>query len=151
MTKTTSPFALFSRLVRDAMAPAPPKIEATTSCAVAVDRMIEAASSCVLVEGSDGVLGIVTERDIGLVENAVRDSRESGSLKVRDACELDAYVVDLSAPLDRVLADMAERHIGSVLVVKRGQPAGIFTSSDACHHFGRFLTQFFDSGGDDAA
>ena len=78
-------------------------------------------------------------------------STESASLKVRDACVIDAYVVDLSAPLDRVLAEMAERHIGSVLVVKRGKLAGIFTSSDACNHFGRFLAQFFDAGGDEVA
>ena len=85
------------------------------------------------------------QRDIGLVENAVRGSRKSESLQVSDACVLDAYVVDLSSRLDRVLAEMADRHIGSALVVKHGKLAGIFTTSDACHHFGRFLAQFFES------
>lgn len=133
------------------MTPFPWKVRLDDSLSHATAVMRERNIRHLPVTDGDQLVGIVTERDIGLVENAVRDSRESGSLKVRDACELDAYVVDLSAPLDRVLADMAERHIGSVLVVKRGKLAGIFTSSDACHHFGRFLTQFFDSGGDDAA
>ncbi len=133
------------------MTPFPWKVRLDDSLSHATAVMRERNIRHLPVTDGDQLVGIVTERDIGLVENAVRDSRESGSLKVRDACELDAYVVDLSAPLDRVLADMAERHIGSVLVVKRGKLAGIFTSSDACHHFGRFLTLFFDSGGDDAA
>ncbi len=133
------------------MTPFPWKVRLDDSLSHATAVMRERNIRHLPVTDGDQLVGIVTERDIGLVENAVRDSRDSGSLKVRDACELDAYVADLSAPLDRVLADMAERHIGSVLVVKRGKLAGIFTSSDACHHFGRFLTLFFDSGGDDAA
>jgi acetoin utilization protein AcuB len=137
--------------IKAVMTPFPWKVRLDDSLSHATAVMRERNIRHLPVTDGDQLVGIVTERDIGLVENAVRDSRESGSLKVRDACELDAYVVDLSAPLDRVLADMAERHIGSVLVVKRGKLAGIFTSSDACHHFGRFLTQFFDSGGDDAA
>jgi acetoin utilization protein AcuB len=97
------------------------------------------------------LVGIVTDRDIGLVENATREPAERGALKVRDACVLDAYVVELSEPLDRVLYEMAERHIDSALVVKRGKLAGIFTSSDVCHHFGQFLRMIFDRGSDDVA
>ena len=133
------------------MTPFPWKVRLDDSLSHATAVMRERNIRHLPVTDGDQLVGIVTERDIGLVEQAVGDSRESASLRVRDACVIDAYVVDLSAPLDRVLADMAERHIGSVLVVKRGKLAGIFTSSDACHHFGRFLTLFFDSGGDDAA
>ena len=133
------------------MTPFPWKVRLDDSLSHATAVMRERNIRHLPVTDGDQLVGIVTERDIGLVENAVRDSRESGSLKVRDACELDAYVVDLSAPLDRVLAEMAERHIGSALVVKRGKLAGIFTSSDACHHFGRYLAERFDSGDDDVA
>ena len=100
----------------------------------------------------DGELvGIVTDRDIGLVENATHEPVEREALRVRDVCVLDAYVVELSEPLDRVLREMAERHIDSALVVKRGRLAGIFTASDACHHFGQFLRMIFDRGSDDVA
>jgi len=97
------------------------------------------------------LVGIVTDRDIGLVENATREPVERESLRVRDACVPDAYVVDLSAPLDRVLREMAERHVDSALVVKSGRLAGIFTSTDVCHHFGQFLRMIFDRGSDDVA
>ena len=133
------------------MTPFPWKVRLDDSLSHATAVMRERNIRHLPVTDGDQLVGIVTERDIGLVENAVRDSGERASLTVRDACGLDAYVVDLSAPLDRVLAEMAERHIGSALVVKRGKLAGIFTSSDVCHHFGRFLAQFFGSGGDNAA
>jgi acetoin utilization protein AcuB len=147
--KTNSPNRIPS--IKAVMTPFPWKVRLDDSLSHATAVMRERNIRHLPVTDDDQLVGIVTERDIGLVENAVRASRESGSLKVRDACELDAYVVDLSARLDHVLAEMAERHIGSALVVKRGKLAGIFTSSDACHHFGRFLAQTFGSGGDDAA
>jgi CBS domain-containing protein len=134
--------------IKAVMTPFPWKVRLDDPLSHATAVMRERNIGHLPVTDGDQLVGIVTKRDIGLVENAVRDN---ASLRVRDACVIDAYVVDLSAPLDRVLAEMAERHIGSVLVVKRGKLAGIFTSSDACHHFGRFLAQFFDSGGDDVA
>jgi len=103
-----------------------------------------------VIDGGD-LVGIVTDRDIGLVENAIREPAEREALTVRDVCVLDAFVVELSEPLDRVLREMAERHIDSAIVVKRGKLAGIFTSTDACHHFGRFLQMIFDRGDNDAA
>jgi acetoin utilization protein AcuB len=97
------------------------------------------------------LVGIVTDHDIGLVENATRVPAEREALRVRDVCVLDAYVVELSEPLDLVLHEMAERHIHSALVVKRGKLAGIFTTSDVCRHFERFLRMIFDPGGDEVA
>jgi acetoin utilization protein AcuB len=137
--------------IKAVMTPFPWKVRLDDPLSHATAVMRERKIRHLPVTDGDQLVGIVTERDITLVEQAVGDSRESASLRVRDACVIDAYVVDLSAPLDRVLAEMAERHIGSALVVKRGKLAGIFTSSDACHHFGRFLAQFCDSGGNDAA
>jgi CBS domain-containing protein len=137
--------------IKAVMTPFPWKVRLDDPLSHATAVMRERNIRHLPVTDGDQLVGIVTEHDIGLVENAVRDSRESASLKVRDACAIDAYVVDLSAPLDRVLAEMAERHIGSALVVKRGKLAGIFTSSDACHHFGRFLARLYDSGGNDVA
>ena len=99
-----------------------------------------------------GVLvGAVTERDIALVENATPDAAERAALTVRDVSVRAAYIVELSEPLDAVLGEMAARHIDAALVVKRGKLAGIFTSTDACHHFARFLHMIFDAGSDDVA
>jgi len=101
---------------------------------------------------ADALVGIVTDRDIGLVESVVGQSGDVTSLVVRDVGIRDAYVVDLTAPLDRVLTEMAERHIDSALVVKNGRLAGIFTATDACERFGEFLRWVYaPAGGGDAA
>jgi hypothetical protein len=34
---------------------------------------------------------------------------------------------------------MAERRLGSVVVLRKGELAGIFTTVDACHYFAHFL------------
>jgi acetoin utilization protein AcuB len=101
----------------------------------------------------NGVLvGVVTEREVGLLTSRSLDEERRDALRVRDACTLDVYVVDLSARLDRVLLEMAERRIGSALVVKNGKPVGILTAMDACRCFGEFLRSAFpESGGDEAA
>jgi len=100
----------------------------------------------------DGQLvGVVSQRDIQLVESST-DPGERDGLQVRDACVLDAYVVDVGEPLDGVLLEMARRHIGSTLVVKHGKLAGILTVTDACRAFGHFLRACFPfDDGDQAA
>ena len=50
------------------------------------------------------------------------------------------------------LLEMAKRHLGSVLVMRRGRLAGIFTATDACHAFGEFIRERYPPPhGDDAA
>jgi acetoin utilization protein AcuB len=98
------------------------------------------------------LVGVVTERDIQLLESTAADPGERDALRVRDASILDAYVVDVSEPLDRVLLEMAKRHIGSALVVKNKKLAGIFTATDACRAFAEFLQVLFPrNDGDEAA
>jgi len=53
--------------------------------------------------------------------------------------------------LDHVLMEMADRHIGSVLVVREKRLAGIFTVTDACRRFGEFLRATFPPGDDNRA
>lgn len=74
------------------------------------------------------------------------------SRRVRDICTLEPRIVPTTAPLDAVLALMAREQIGTVLVVKEGRLAGIFTFTDACHHFAEVLRRRFPrTGGDQAA
>ena len=73
-------------------------------------------------------------------------------LKVKDACVNQAYTVDLAERLDNVLLYMAEHHIESALVTKKGRLAGLFTVTDACRHFGIWLrAQFAPRGGNEVA
>ncbi len=95
------------------------------------------------------LVGVITDRDLRLIfEPRLGLPAE---LTAGDVAH-EAYVVDLNERLDNVLLLMAERHIGSALVVKEGRLAGIFTHTDACRRFGEFLRErFLEAGGDDAA
>jgi acetoin utilization protein AcuB len=93
------------------------------------------------------LVGVVTERDLRLLEGTGRGE----ALSVRDACVRDAYVVQVNTRLDEVLLEMARRHIGSALVVKNDKLAGIFTVTDACRSFGQFLRELFPEPDDEIA
>jgi CBS domain-containing protein len=103
------------------------------------------------VTEAHALLGIVTERDISLLRGASSAKRSDRPLKVRDVYVADPYVVDLDEPLDNVLLTMAVRHIGSALVTRKGRLAGVFTATDACRTFGRFLREHYPPAGGDAA
>lgn len=95
-----------------------------------------------VTEGHD-LVGVLTDRDI-TAALAGRSAADAASiLKVRDLYIAEAYIVDLSEPLDNVLLTMAERHIGSALVTKHGNLAGVFTTVDACRSFGDYLRANF--------
>ncbi len=88
----------------------------------------------------DGVLiGIVTDRDIKLLFGPDFQYPDPDELKVSDAVVETSYVVDIETPLEAVLEQMAEKHIGSALVTEKGELQGIFTSTDACRAFADYL------------
>lgn len=88
----------------------------------------------------EGILaGVVTDRDIKLLLGPDFDYPEPQELKVGDAMVEQAYVVDLSTPLESVLSHMAEHRLGSALVTRKDKLVGVFTSSDACRAFAEFL------------
>jgi acetoin utilization protein AcuB len=88
------------------------------------------------------LVGVISAREIELADSA---------RVVRDAQLVDAYVVELTERLDRVLLAMAKSHLGSALVVKRGKLVGIFTTSDACRIFGECLRNLFPNDDNEAA
>jgi acetoin utilization protein AcuB len=98
------------------------------------------------------VCGVISERDIRRALDPVFGLPPENELCVRDVFVSDVYVVQTAEPLDNVLAVMAERHLGSALVVKGEKLAGIFTVTDVCRHFCEFLrSQLPPLGGHDAA
>jgi CBS domain-containing protein len=99
------------------------------------------------------LVGVVSEPAIARALEPGTGGPPKGDLLVRDAAELEPYIVDLSVPADVVLTQMAERHVDVAVVVKHGRLAGIFTMTDAFRGFAHFLqTQFpNESGGDEAA
>jgi acetoin utilization protein AcuB len=97
------------------------------------------------------VVGIITQRDI-VAAMARRKSRgRSTKLAVSDIYVPEVYIVDLNEPIRNVLLEMAERHIGSAVVTRHGNLAGVFTTIDVCRCFAEFLEEAFPDPGDDQA
>ena len=105
---------------------------------VAEDIMTDHEVRHLAVTDSEMRVGVVSDRDIAFVSNE-GDADLRDRLRVRDVCSLDVYSVERDEPLDRVLSEMADRHIGSVIVTDAGKAAGVFTATDACRHFAEFL------------
>ena len=103
-----------------------------------------------VTEGRE-LVGVLSERDLRSVLFLPLGREKAAGLTVADVYVPDAYTVDLNEPMENVLLNMAERHIGSVLVTRKGRLAGIFTAVDVCRCFGEYIQENFPGPGGDAA
>jgi acetoin utilization protein AcuB len=92
------------------------------------------------------LVGMITDRDIKLVLGPDFAYPEVDELSVADVMLADAYSVDLDERADTVLAHMAQHHLGSALVTRKGKLVGIFTATDACRAFCEHLREPFQPG-----
>ena len=125
------------------MTPFPYSVQVDDPVGKAEALMEEHGIRHVPVQDERELVGVLAQRDIALLLGSGGAERPSESVAVRQVYVKDAYVVDLREPLDRVVLEMAERHIGSALVVRNGRLAGIFTATDACRVLGEFLRERF--------
>lgn len=133
--------------VKKVMTPFPFHVEIDNPLERARDLMIrEEIHHLPVVEGSS-LVGVITYRDLRRTLDRGTEERPTGT--VADVPREEAHIVDLSEPLDRVLLEMAERHLAATLVVKKGRLAGIFTHTDACRCLAESLRQQFPPRGDD--
>ncbi|GAA5524233.1 hypothetical protein Maes01_00787 [Microbulbifer aestuariivivens] len=89
----------------------------------------------------DGDLETVISR--GDIERAHAPGHrlEEQQLYVHDLCARRPYIADLHDPLDRILLAMADAGIGSVLVMREGELAGIVTVTDMLRFCAHYLVQ----------
>lgn len=125
--------------IKSVMTHAPRSIDQEELLTHAQKIMSEKSIRHLPVIGNGRVVGIISDRDISLAIAAHVNMEGVTELRVEDVCTLNAYTVTPDTPLDEVVENMAERHIGSVLVVEHGSLAGIFTATDACHHLANCL------------
>jgi acetoin utilization protein AcuB len=85
----------------------------------------------------DALAGLLTERDVQLI--ASLDGADMRLLTASDAMTTSPWSVAPDAPLDAVVAEMAEKKYGSALVVDNGRVVGIFTAIDALEAFAELL------------
>lgn len=73
------------------------------------------------------LVGVLTERDVNLASSLMG----AADMKVDDVMMPMTYTVRPDAPLNRVVAEMAERKYGSAIVQQEnGKVVGIFTAVD---------------------
>jgi acetoin utilization protein AcuB len=102
------------------------------------------------VQAGGRVVGIISEGDLHHLVNPALPQRDHQRIRARDILVSDPYVVELTAPLDEVVAEMSRRQIGSAIVVRHARLAGILSATDVCRVLAEILRQRF-SGSDDAA
>ncbi len=81
--------------------------------------------------------GIVTDRDVNLVETL--DDVDPRLVTVSDAMSTSVYSVAPDTPLGQVAAEMAVHKYGSAVVMQSRDVVGIFTTVDACRALAALL------------
>ncbi|AKU97521.1 CBS domain protein AcuB [Labilithrix luteola] len=83
------------------------------------------------------LVGILTDRDLHLVET-LKDVDPTKTV-VEDAMSAVVHSVGPDAPLDEVVSTMAEHKYGSVVVMQNGKVVGILTTVDVCRALAELL------------
>lgn len=74
--------------------------------------------------------GVVSDRDLKFAMSlAGFDPR---SARVKDICEEAPYITSPNTSISDVSAELAERRVGSALIVDNGHLVGILTTTDVC-------------------
>lgn len=122
------------------------KYMTTSPHSVGVDQPLKKASGLMRehhirhlpVISGHKLVGMITERDITLLESMV--DLDPAKVTVEDAMSSGVYAVSPDAPLDEVVATMAEHKYGSVVIMQNEKVVGIFTTVDVCRAFSELLT-----------
>ena len=138
--------------LKTAMTPFPYSVERAAPLSEARHVMDQYEVRHLPVTDGHELVGIITDRDMRSVLALPNGRRIVSNLTVKDLYVADAYVVDLNEPIETVLLTMAQKHIGSALVTRRGRLAGVFTAVDACRCFGDYIRENYPRpDGDEAA
>jgi len=82
----------------------------------------------VVVEGKK--YGVLSDRDVKYAMSL--SGFDPRSARVKDICEDVPYITKPTTLISDVSAELAERKVGSALIVDNGHLVGIFTTTDAC-------------------
>jgi acetoin utilization protein AcuB len=138
--------------IKTVMSPFPYSTTPDQSVSLALELMADHNIHHLPVTDDGGLIGMVSSRDIQLILDSGSDKLDGEQLKVGDVMTEETFTVDLSERLDSVLHRMAQHHLQSVIVTRKGKLVGIFTQVDACRAFAEFLgEQVRRSGGGSAA
>ncbi|MFT5349332.1 MAG: acetoin utilization protein AcuB [Planctomycetota bacterium] len=135
--------------IKSVMTPFPYSVDINESIQYAEEFLQQHELGHLPVTNNKELAGVISHRDIRVFLLQHNNDKKK---KVCDIPMGHKYVVDLNDRLDLVLDKMAAKHLDSALVTRQGKLVGIFTLSDVCRSFARYLTeQFGPPHGDEAA
>lgn len=134
-----------------AMTPFPHFVESDATINTVESCMKEHKIRHLPVQDAGEVVGIVSQRDLQRLVHPSLPPPDKERIHARDVMLRDPYVTEVNTPLDEVLEVMVQRRLGSVVVVKHGKLAGIFSTVDACRLLAHVLEERFPPGPGDAA
>ncbi|HEX7476477.1 MAG TPA: CBS domain-containing protein [Polyangiales bacterium] len=112
------------------MTKAPVSIQVDAELAAAVTLMQEHGIRHLPVLEGDRLVGVVSERDLGVIESLVPEDWER--IVVAEAMTPSPFAVSAETPLAEVAKTMAERKYGCVVITGPGGAlVGLFTTTDA--------------------
>ncbi len=124
-------------LIDQYMTRSPHSIGAEQSLARAKEVMREHDIRHLPVLHGGRLVGIVTDRDVHLVETL--EDVDPRLITVSDAMSTSVYAVASDTPLREVAREMAKHKYGSAVVMRHHDVVGIFTTVDACRALANFL------------
>ncbi len=135
------------------MTPFPHFIAPNATLADANDMMEKFNIHHLPVVDEGDIIGMLSMRDMLKAIHLGESLRNQHDILVSDLIHHRPYMVDVSDPLPNVLHAMSDNHIGSVIVLKDGDLAGVFTTNDALRLYAAALEDAFlaNPDGDDAA
>lgn len=124
-------------MIQKFMTVAPHSIGVDQTLAHAHSVMREHAIRHLPVLSGGQLVGMLTDRDLGLVES-LKDV-DPKTVKVEDAMSTVVYAVSPDAPLNDVVREMASHKYGSAVIMQNNKVVGIFTTVDVCKAFAELL------------
>ena len=115
--------------MRELMTPSPHTISADQKLATAHEVMRRHGIRHLPVLAAGHIVGLVSERDILLVESLPRT--DPTTTTVEDAMVEDVFTASPDAPVGEVIETMIDRKLGSAIVCDGDRVAGVFTTVDA--------------------
>lgn len=117
------------RVIAEFMTPSPHSIERDQPLVAAHRMMREHRIRHLPVLDGGKLVGLVSDRDLHLAETL--QDVDSERVPVEDAMTPSPYTIAPSTPVAVVARDMADRKLGSAVVMDGSTIVGVFTSTDA--------------------
>jgi acetoin utilization protein AcuB len=115
--------------IREFMTAHPHSVGLEQSLSKAHQLMREHAIRHLPVLDGGRVVGLLSQRDLHLIETLTDVDPEE--VTVEEAMSTEPYCVSPSKPLGEVAMEMAERKLGAAIVTDHGRVVGLYTTVDA--------------------